>query len=59
MYSIDQQLYYETYLNRAAVKRVKNIPVNDIPHPIHVIICKAKGFFPLCDVSINKAKLVK
>ena len=59
MYAIDQQIYHATYLNSTAVKRVKNSPINDIPHPTNVIIRKAKGFFPLCDVSINKAKLVK
>ena len=59
MYVIDQQIYHITYLNRTAVKRVKNSPANDIRHPVHVIICNAKGLFPLCDVSINKAKLVK
>ena len=59
IYAIDQQIYHTTYLNRTAVKRVKHSPANDVPHPIHVIICNATGFFPLCDVSISKAKLVK
>ena len=59
MYATDQQINHVTYLNRTAVNRDKNSPANDIPHPIHVIICNEKGFLPLCDVSINKAKLVK
>lgn len=49
----------ETYLNIEYVIIVRIRPANEMPHPIHVIICRANGFEPVWLVSNMIAKLVR